>query len=125
MIRRPPRSTRTDTLFPYTTLFRSTPVAAAQRVEGEAWGEAGESSRNHIFSMLCPKAWCRTRKSWHFVARVVSRAGHGFQAQPTLLLHLCRGRRIDRDLQRAGPCHCPARPCDAPTRRRRDRKSVV
>src|SRR3546814_2959334 len=26
MIRRPPRSTRTDTLFPYTTLFRSAPV---------------------------------------------------------------------------------------------------
>src|SRR3546814_2795177 len=27
MIRRPPRSTRTDTLFPYTTLFRSMLVA--------------------------------------------------------------------------------------------------
>src|SRR3546814_2562804 len=27
MIRRPPRSTRTDTLFPYTTLFRSHDVA--------------------------------------------------------------------------------------------------
>src|SRR3546814_10517278 len=27
MIRRPPRSTRTDTLFPYTTLFRSLVVA--------------------------------------------------------------------------------------------------
>src|SRR3546814_2701413 len=26
MIRRPPRSTRTDTLFPYTTLFRSCPA---------------------------------------------------------------------------------------------------
>src|SRR3546814_3642591 len=26
MIRRPPRSTRTDTLFPYTTLFRSLPL---------------------------------------------------------------------------------------------------
>src|SRR3546814_14627951 len=26
MIRRPPRSTRTDTLFPYTTLFRSTQI---------------------------------------------------------------------------------------------------
>src|SRR3546814_17137078 len=26
MIRRPPRSTRTDTLFPYTTLFRSEPA---------------------------------------------------------------------------------------------------
>src|SRR3546814_8311914 len=29
MIRRPPRSTRTDTLFPYTTLFRSDPRVAA------------------------------------------------------------------------------------------------
>src|SRR3546814_1777926 len=28
MIRRPPRSTRTDTLFPYTTLFRSLAYAA-------------------------------------------------------------------------------------------------
>src|SRR3546814_8235358 len=28
MIRRPPRSTRTDTLFPYTTLFRSRPSRA-------------------------------------------------------------------------------------------------
>src|SRR3546814_6494025 len=33
MIRRPPRSTRTDTLFPYTTLFRSLldPLAAADQ----------------------------------------------------------------------------------------------
>src|SRR3546814_17115125 len=29
MIRRPPRSTRTDTLFPYTTLFRSLGAHAA------------------------------------------------------------------------------------------------
>src|SRR3546814_19417140 len=29
MIRRPPRSTRTDTLFPYTTLFRSSWAASA------------------------------------------------------------------------------------------------
>src|SRR3546814_6890397 len=31
MIRRPPRSTRTDTLFPYTTLFRSPQAAIAFR----------------------------------------------------------------------------------------------
>src|SRR3546814_7280356 len=31
MIRRPPRSTRTDTLFPYTTLFRSA-AEGAQRI---------------------------------------------------------------------------------------------
>src|SRR3546814_17721952 len=34
MIRRPPRSTRTDTLFPYTTLFRS------MNESGQAIGEA-------------------------------------------------------------------------------------
>src|SRR3546814_735673 len=32
MIRRPPRSTRTDTLFPYTTLFRSFLVQVADLV---------------------------------------------------------------------------------------------
>src|SRR3546814_13660039 len=31
MIRRPPRSTRTDTLFPYTTLFRSIPRLGYKR----------------------------------------------------------------------------------------------
>src|SRR3546814_9196367 len=35
MIRRPPRSTRTDTLFPYTTLFRSV-VPPKQEREGHA-----------------------------------------------------------------------------------------
>src|SRR3546814_11858040 len=33
MIRRPPRSTRTDTLFPYTTLFRSSTKAGQLRFE--------------------------------------------------------------------------------------------
>src|SRR3546814_4996069 len=32
MIRRPPRSTRTDTLFPYTTLFRSARLQRLDRV---------------------------------------------------------------------------------------------
>src|SRR3546814_16550898 len=32
MIRRPPRSTRTDTLFPYTTLFRSRREAVRRRL---------------------------------------------------------------------------------------------
>src|SRR3546814_5172471 len=34
MIRRPPRSTRTDTLFPYTTLFRSCGDSTADRHDG-------------------------------------------------------------------------------------------
>src|SRR3546814_9092765 len=38
MIRRPPRSTRTDTLFPYTTLFRSD---TAERATDAESGRAG------------------------------------------------------------------------------------
>src|SRR3546814_14801025 len=44
MIRRPPRSTRTDTLFPYTTLFRSAYVALlspTQRARSDAYFEGG------------------------------------------------------------------------------------
>src|SRR3546814_11439117 len=33
MLRRPPRSTRTDTLFPYTTLFRSRPIEPLQMLD--------------------------------------------------------------------------------------------
>src|SRR3546814_9099696 len=40
MIRRPPRSTRTDTLFPYTTLFRS--PAAARHGQGSAAANHGD-----------------------------------------------------------------------------------
>src|SRR3546814_3470298 len=45
MIRRPPRSTRTDTLFPYTTLFRSTAHAVLgvnhiiSDIEGQRLGD--------------------------------------------------------------------------------------
>src|SRR3546814_1609940 len=42
MIRRPPRSTRTDTLFPYTTLFRSHDYGGA----GARFG-AGRSGHSH------------------------------------------------------------------------------
>src|SRR3546814_10560033 len=38
MIRRPPRSTRTDTLFPYTTLFRSFPPDDGEREAGDRSG---------------------------------------------------------------------------------------
>src|SRR3546814_3180007 len=40
MIRRPPRSTRTDTLFPYTTLFRS--LTGGNRIAEIAMGQIGE-----------------------------------------------------------------------------------
>src|SRR3546814_8183084 len=41
MLRRPPRSTRTDTLFPPTTLFRSPPASVVGHVTHHAAGCAG------------------------------------------------------------------------------------
>src|SRR3546814_15821778 len=70
MIRRPPRSTRTDTLLPYTTLFRSTgqkPPSKIPRFERKhrdamrmALWHSHSNSRERMFSMtysiegLCP-----------------------------------------------------------------------
>src|SRR3546814_8170022 len=47
MIRRPPRSTRTDTLFPYTTLFRSAEIDRSHA----AMGELQKETLAHIFAM--------------------------------------------------------------------------
>src|SRR3546814_18467117 len=64
-IRRPPRATRTDTLFPYTTLFRSRGVAAeiwtAHRpfpADREADGAAGAGHRKcrHRAGALAPRS---------------------------------------------------------------------
>src|SRR3546814_1171540 len=49
MIRRPPRSTRTDTLFPYTTLFRSQAALLQYRNKG-----AGDALRREQAMALLP-----------------------------------------------------------------------
>src|SRR3546814_6847835 len=46
MIRRPPRSTRTDTLFPYTTLFRSNAIQAIDAKDIESGSVEIEVLRN-------------------------------------------------------------------------------
>src|SRR3546814_4588821 len=51
MIRPPPRSTRTDTLCPYTSLFRSRSGRAAQACTGPYRQDAG-ADRAAIFSVL-------------------------------------------------------------------------
>src|SRR3546814_18353321 len=63
MIRQPPRSTRTDTLFPYTTLFRSCEVG-------------GNNLGPWVKKYLQPagldegNAWCAAFVSWCFLQTV-------------------------------------------------------
>src|SRR3546814_8652804 len=56
MIRRPPRSTRTDTLFPYTTLFRSRHKADAPDCRTDPGGGRPASRSSHR---------CRSRYRQH------------------------------------------------------------
>src|SRR3546814_3011697 len=56
MIRRPPRSTRTDTLFPYTTLFRSAggqSYHALEQATGAMMGAAAQDKQvQQVFSLF-------------------------------------------------------------------------
>src|SRR3546814_5841626 len=54
MIRRPPISTRTDTLFPYTTLFRSPGLRAVPDVKDETVGRLGAGRFRITFRSLRP-----------------------------------------------------------------------
>src|SRR3546814_13708527 len=71
MIRRPPRSTRTDTLFPYTTLFRSAGIARDRILVDPGYGFAKGVDHNlEVTSWLallhglgCPVLFGASRKA--------------------------------------------------------------
>src|SRR3546814_13472739 len=78
MIRRPPRSTRTDTLFPYTTLFRSMLFMRCDEVEAawrwvepmlDGWAAAGEMPKPYAAGSWGPSAAIglieRDGRTWH------------------------------------------------------------
>src|SRR3546814_19629598 len=84
MIRRPPRSTRTDTLFPYTTLFRSHRI-----------GEAALDPRFHRVDLL--------------VLRSIQRIGHprrphrcGIGLSPGIEMAILAGEAVADELLRIG-----------------------
>src|SRR3546814_19932269 len=59
MIRRPPRSTRTDTLFPYTTLFRSAAPDIGDAGRAKATGEVRLDERGIEVASV---AWRRSEE---------------------------------------------------------------
>src|SRR3546814_17769062 len=97
MIRRPPRSTRTDTLFPYTTLFRSLRnrrlvQPARPRVRPEFALGAGALSHRAaapplLWERLQPRAFSRT------IAASMPREGTARIASPRLSRALAGWRR--------------------------------
>src|SRR3546814_5522302 len=68
MVRRPPRSTRTDTLFPYTTLFRSPAslrpaVVWARRDQPSFHTDPANAGRNAEAAVQSPFG-CQNHRSW-------------------------------------------------------------
>src|SRR3546814_15919314 len=60
MIRRPPRSTRTGTLFPYTTLFRSMPKESSESVRIRE--QLIDEELTQSFPASDPPSWVQARR---------------------------------------------------------------
>src|SRR3546814_19036803 len=97
MIRRPPRATRPDTLFPYTTLFRSRPrpPAADRLAEGEVRKEPDRRRRQYRRAERGPCLW-RDRRDRR-PDEAVSRQSRACLARPP-------PPRDGRGIDFAGPC---------------------
>src|SRR3546814_15679380 len=98
MIRRPPRSTRTDTLFPYTTLFRSNRM---RNVQGVLLGEAVTAARN----AANPTVNTSTLATWaseqaQLVARTVD--DEEIQAKAAEVVLECGGKIADLKIVKWG-----------------------
>src|SRR3546814_20765290 len=87
MIRRPPRSTRTDTLFPYTTRFRS---QRGQADQSHAWAKAAwrPSDRRGLrrLRLMSPSARFRHDKA----------AVSGLEQTETYRQNRCQSHKFDR-----------------------------
>src|SRR3546814_8473900 len=103
MIRRPPRSTRTDTLFPYTTLFRS-----AGLVDGEAIGVRARLMPPPTANLpggydFAQRAWFDGIGAVGTVLGKVSRAPGGGVATPSVRVRL--SAHIHDQVEEIGRAH--------------------
>src|SRR3546814_14917988 len=87
MIRRPPRSTRTDTLFPYTTLFRSDPqdlVDPQVSFERQVLPQVSELSRDtNVRSEEHTSELQSLMRTSYAVFCLKKKTGHGPQLHPS------------------------------------------
>src|SRR3546814_12329099 len=118
MIRRPPRSTRTDTLFPYTTLFRSffrRGLGLSRRLRGgrlHRRGLGGGFRGRLRDGGLCRSLGCRSglRNAFELVEPGLQRFGFGARGGGPLLHRLeffpADGRSEERRFGEEGVSTC-------------------
>src|SRR3546814_10580884 len=109
MIRRPPRSTRTDTLFPYTTLFRS--WDASKPLMKQLWRRIVSAKIAMQGSLLAARGIAGAEAFPHIARRVKSGDPDNLEAQaarrywPLLLGADFRRDRQDRKSTRLNSSH--------------------
>src|SRR3546814_9175729 len=97
IIRRPPRSTRTDTLFPYTTLFRSSIGAVEAQPR---FGRLGEFA-DQRGALVGPRGFERTVEHRELLLHPLdSRVDHP-AAIGAKIIEAARGQRDRREIGRA------------------------
>src|SRR3546814_8182863 len=118
MIRRPPRSTRTDTLFPYTTLFRSMPILILRQILG-----AGQLSRQLEYLRHYLPFW-QSNAIGHAPAGLAGWVRHHAWNFPEVLRGGGPGRQPERRLEAAARGGIGHQPPDRPPGRRSGRAAV-
>src|SRR3546814_20234353 len=105
MIRRPPRSTRTDTLFPYTTLFRSV-VERARAAEAAVLPDSAKFARAVARSLFRLMAY----KDEYEVARLHTQSGFRESIEESFAGPLTHSFHLAPPLfSRRYPVPCPPR----------------
>src|SRR3546814_15361694 len=105
MIRRPPRSTRTDTLFPYTTLFRSTPAMRRNNPKPVTFlnpAEPGSSIRPGESAAYMHRPPCGQQGFCTFLSTAVKAANSGVYrrlSHEVMRTHDSRGRLVRPPVQ--------------------------
>src|SRR3546814_19506390 len=109
MIRRPPRSTRTDTLFPYTTLFRSEIVKEALGLHVQIQCSAALNERGDYGKLTgCNKDEIAARygraklQAWRHYWEAVPPGGEGLRVTAAPVLGHCVRRSEARRVGREG-----------------------
>src|SRR3546814_17282717 len=99
MIRRPPRSTRTDTLFPYTTLFRSNIEDCRRASPSPSIAAGGDDKLSHARTAHMATAWrCLDRGVGVEPCRPLHWRSHGTGTLQSLLVpaRFCVSAQIGR-----------------------------
>src|SRR3546814_17132360 len=99
MIRRPPRSTRTDTLFPYTTLFRSFEVERIGRCVG----------REHLRIAMSVDLEARASERVCIEACLFAVAPHGVEASAIVAIAPTKDRSEERRVGKECVSTCRSR----------------